>query len=613
MLLRRLLSEGSASLDAKDERSARALIQQARAFTTELTVVIDPPSATVTLDSEDVGASPLAEVVPVDAGPHTLDIRKEGARAATRAFTAVQGASLRIEVALEREETRPLAVVTAPAPTPRAPEPKRRSVILPWTFAGAGAATLGLGAYFGAEAIERANAGDKTGFSTAAWTANICIGVGLVGLRDMPSISPSERRAPAVRFVAPSPSPRRSPSSSQGSRGFSEGNDREARFAPVSRIHGKRPSRELRMRTIVHAEERRSPSHARASWLAIALHCFVCFVCFGGLGSCQLLVSVRERTDAPDADAAADACVEGACPGGATLDATARPDVNSSVGPDATASDACGEGSCARDATLDAGAGQDDSSSASLDATLDGSLDSDASVDACAACGPTAVCSLGLCCTLAQTDGATTGSVPWQVEWSLRERGSQIEEDLTLDYASLPTAVETGLEFEGSIDGMQFFFGLQSHTYPDPDPDGGEVGPGVFFTRYSSGGPSEFRASDSSGSVFSADGETTFWRNYAWGSSTYKLLVTRSARPPTSPTAMSPATSPTAMSPATGSLSASSTSKARRPISRRSGSPVINQRCAPPSIPVSRRPPFSSRRPRTNRRHSPLDMRTCRS
>ncbi len=76
-LLERYLAEGGAVLTESERTEARAVLETLQPFVSRVALTVSEPSATVYLDGELVGQSPLPELV-VDMGPRELRVQKEG-------------------------------------------------------------------------------------------------------------------------------------------------------------------------------------------------------------------------------------------------------------------------------------------------------------------------------------------------------------------------------------------------------------------------------------------------------------------------------------------------------------------------------------------------------
>ncbi len=77
-LFARYLSEGKDRIPEARRQRVQALMASLRARLATLSITADRPSAHITVDGRDVGATPLAEPVRVDAGTHTILAKVEG-------------------------------------------------------------------------------------------------------------------------------------------------------------------------------------------------------------------------------------------------------------------------------------------------------------------------------------------------------------------------------------------------------------------------------------------------------------------------------------------------------------------------------------------------------
>ncbi len=77
-LVRRYVAEGGPLITDQDRAEARELISTVEAFTAALTVTVQEPGATVIIDDEAVGLSPLPAPVIVDLGTRKLRVEKTG-------------------------------------------------------------------------------------------------------------------------------------------------------------------------------------------------------------------------------------------------------------------------------------------------------------------------------------------------------------------------------------------------------------------------------------------------------------------------------------------------------------------------------------------------------
>lgn len=184
------------NLSAKEGRSERVAFAEKKLRELEpsvpkLVVVVDaaqPGDLAVRLDGEELPRAAWNTGVPVDPGAHRVEASSRGVRPFTATATASLGAQVRVVVVSVAE-----ARSEAPRAEPRSEEPARWPG---WLLAGAGVASLGVGAGFGVKAYgDRSDAEDacRAGrcdegreldaqAGRAAWVSNVGIGVGAVAL-----------------------------------------------------------------------------------------------------------------------------------------------------------------------------------------------------------------------------------------------------------------------------------------------------------------------------------------------------------------------------------------------------------------------------------------------
>jgi hypothetical protein len=120
--LRRMLSEGGASLPEADQARAREAIETIQVFVTGLALKVSEPNATVVIDGREVeGRTPFADPIPVEVGTHTVLVRKSGFKDVTIAVDAAanvvaEPAPITLEALVRRGV---VAVTVAGAPLAR--------------------------------------------------------------------------------------------------------------------------------------------------------------------------------------------------------------------------------------------------------------------------------------------------------------------------------------------------------------------------------------------------------------------------------------------------------------------------------------------------------------
>lgn len=77
-LVERYLGEGAATLSEQERAEAAELLTTVKAFIAPLSIDVNEPDASVFLDGELVGKSPLPSAIQVDMGPHAVRVVKPG-------------------------------------------------------------------------------------------------------------------------------------------------------------------------------------------------------------------------------------------------------------------------------------------------------------------------------------------------------------------------------------------------------------------------------------------------------------------------------------------------------------------------------------------------------
>ncbi|HEU4406518.1 MAG TPA: PEGA domain-containing protein [Polyangiaceae bacterium] len=102
-LLEAYRSSPSPLIDERDRDEALKIVEVARAFVSALKVEVSEPGARVFVDGVEVGASPLAEPVPVDIGQREVRVTKAGFREYRKAQVVPGADSITLQVRLEPE------------------------------------------------------------------------------------------------------------------------------------------------------------------------------------------------------------------------------------------------------------------------------------------------------------------------------------------------------------------------------------------------------------------------------------------------------------------------------------------------------------------------------
>ena len=168
-------AEAAAETDVADTagRALRALGPRVPVVRVKVTGV-GASSATATIDEH---AAKLGEPVRVDPGDHVVQVTAPGARAAQSNVTVAEGQRVEVPVELVAEDFNtapaespaPAAAEAEPEPAPAAP-----SGPFPWrtvglVAAGVGVVGMGVGTYFGIDAISKNSTSNQTGCN-----GNVC-------------------------------------------------------------------------------------------------------------------------------------------------------------------------------------------------------------------------------------------------------------------------------------------------------------------------------------------------------------------------------------------------------------------------------------------------------
>jgi hypothetical protein len=78
VLLKRYLSDGPQVLTAQNRDDAEASLKAIQSFVSDARITVSEPAATIAIDGEVVGTSPLDAPVPIDLGAHVVRVQKEG-------------------------------------------------------------------------------------------------------------------------------------------------------------------------------------------------------------------------------------------------------------------------------------------------------------------------------------------------------------------------------------------------------------------------------------------------------------------------------------------------------------------------------------------------------
>ncbi|WP_437839601.1 PEGA domain-containing protein [Sorangium sp. So ce1153] len=111
--LRRMEDDAGAALTARDKQDIAELIQAAEVYVSRLEVTASEAGATVFVDDEPVGTTPLAAPVPIDIGERRIRVSKPGFVDLVRQEKVVGGGSVAVLARLERAVHRGRLLVAA--------------------------------------------------------------------------------------------------------------------------------------------------------------------------------------------------------------------------------------------------------------------------------------------------------------------------------------------------------------------------------------------------------------------------------------------------------------------------------------------------------------------
>ena len=179
--LQRYLNEGGTQIRTERRIEAEATIAELQMFISTVTIRVNVDGATIEIDGDERGTSPIAEPILLGAGRHIFSARLSGYREAREALDIAGGEERDVELVLEAE-----GGAVGPV-EPEGPEMWYEDW-LGWTLAGVGVACVGAGGYFLSDAADKQDKADSTTDINAQRDlqddANISWGVGgaLVGV-----------------------------------------------------------------------------------------------------------------------------------------------------------------------------------------------------------------------------------------------------------------------------------------------------------------------------------------------------------------------------------------------------------------------------------------------
>jgi hypothetical protein len=98
--LNRYLNEGQERIPGPRRQQVTGQIASLHSRLASLLIVTDPPGATVGIDGRELGTSPLADLVRVDAGTHKITAVTEGATPVSRIITVGEGERQHVHIEL---------------------------------------------------------------------------------------------------------------------------------------------------------------------------------------------------------------------------------------------------------------------------------------------------------------------------------------------------------------------------------------------------------------------------------------------------------------------------------------------------------------------------------
>jgi hypothetical protein len=204
---RAFVAEPSAPGTASYEQPARQAIEELQREVGRLRIALAPAQAKVAVELDGKRASPGADALLVNPGPHRVRASAPGAGEATVDLVVAPGATQEVGLRL---------ALPARPPAERPPPPASPSRALPFTLLGAGAVAFGTGLGLGIAGLSRASSAGSSGFEadrarSLALAADVVGGVGLAAMAaggavllftPRPAAKPAPARASIAPFVA---------------------------------------------------------------------------------------------------------------------------------------------------------------------------------------------------------------------------------------------------------------------------------------------------------------------------------------------------------------------------------------------------------------------------
>lgn len=204
--LHRLHEEFSAELEEPMLSNSKAQLEELESLTGLVTVNTEPAGASVNIDGEPQGSTPLAAPLRLEIGRHTVTVALKGHASEERVFklSPKQSLTLELELAVAAApeppvpETPPVATPASVRPKPATAKVQRPSttwLTVGWVGVGLGAVGVALGTRTGILALQvddelsqacagmhcaRQQAGQIERLERLSWSANVFIGAGAV-------------------------------------------------------------------------------------------------------------------------------------------------------------------------------------------------------------------------------------------------------------------------------------------------------------------------------------------------------------------------------------------------------------------------------------------------
>lgn len=112
-LLERYRKEAAPTLSADEQKAAGELIEIIKPFVSTVTIEVNEPGATIAVDGEELGVSPLPAPLTIDMGSHEIAASKPGFSRQSRAEKLAGGSALQLSFKLDKEVHEGNLLVTA--------------------------------------------------------------------------------------------------------------------------------------------------------------------------------------------------------------------------------------------------------------------------------------------------------------------------------------------------------------------------------------------------------------------------------------------------------------------------------------------------------------------